>query len=73
VHDVLMNMGPLLAFGLVPVWIPLVGTLVGAAFDSLRPRETTPAERAVQEAKRRSEALRTVQPSSFSASSALAR
>ena len=57
-HEVLMTMGPLLAFGLIPVWIPIIGTTVGAAFDRLRPQETTPAERAVQEAKRRSETLR---------------
>jgi hypothetical protein len=58
-HEVLLNMGPLLAFGLTPVWIPIIGTAVGAAFDRLRPQDVTPAERAVQEAKRRSEALRT--------------
>jgi len=58
-HEVLINMGPLLAFGLIPVWIPLIATVVGAAFDRFRPREVTPAERAVQEAKRRWATLRT--------------
>lgn len=81
-QELITDYVPLLVFGLVPVWIPIIGVTAGAIVDRLRPRAVTPAELAVRNAKHRSATQRTEirttaiarpHPSSFSASSALAR
>lgn len=61
-HELLMAYVPLLAFGLIPVWIPLIAYVTGSVLDRLRGAEVTPAERAVSEAKQRSASLRTEAP-----------
>jgi hypothetical protein len=82
VQELITDYVPLLVFGLVPVWIPIIGVTAGAVVDRLRPRAVTPAELAVRNAKHRSArlhaemgitAIARPHPSSFSASSALAR
>lgn len=52
--DALATCLPIFAFMLVPVWIPIIGTLLGALGDQLRPPTPSAAERAVEEAKKRS-------------------
>jgi hypothetical protein len=48
----------LLALGLLPVWIPLIGAIVGAIADRLVPPTTSPAQRAVEAARARSAEIR---------------
>lgn len=55
-QELLTDYVPLLVFGLVPVWIPIIGVTAGAIVDRLRPRAVTPAELAVRNAKHRSAA-----------------
>lgn len=45
---------PIFAFMLIPVWIPIIGTALGALCDQLLPRTSSPAEQAVAAAKTRS-------------------
>lgn len=52
--DALTTCLPIFAFMLIPVWIPIICTLVGALGDLLRPRTPSPVESAIAEAKRRS-------------------
>jgi len=49
---------PLLAFMLIPVWIPVIATIAGAGYDRIRPKSVTPARAAVEAAKDRSLAIR---------------
>jgi len=61
--DALATCLPMLAFMFIPVWIPIIGTLLGALGDQLRPPTPSPAERAVEAAKKRSvEARRSAAP-----------
>jgi len=52
--DALATCLPIFAFMLIPVWIPIICTLLGALGDRLRPPTPSPAERAVEAAKKRS-------------------
>lgn len=45
---------PIFAFMFIPVWIPIIGTIVGAICDRLLPQPSSPAEQAVVAAKSRS-------------------
>lgn len=59
-RDLMTTFVPLLAFMLIPVWIPVMAHSVGAVADRVvRPR-VSPASRAVQTAKTRSAESRTV-------------
>ncbi|EGD41648.1 hypothetical protein NBCG_04019 [Nocardioidaceae bacterium Broad-1] len=61
--DALTTCLPMIAFMFIPVWIPIIGTAVGSLVDRLRPPVSSPAERAVAAAKRRSsEARSATQP-----------
>ncbi|MGO4258210.1 hypothetical protein [Marmoricola sp. RAF53] len=56
----LLDVGlPLLAFMLIPVWIPLIAIAVGAIGDRISPPRSSPAQVAVRDAKAQSLALRT--------------
>ena len=48
----------LLAFMLIPVWIPIVSIALGAVADRLAPHAASPAEAAVSAAKERSASTR---------------
>jgi hypothetical protein len=54
VHDVLGTFVPLGLFMLIPIWIPLVGLMVGTVLDWLRPPQPSPAR--VAAARKRSQA-----------------
>lgn len=54
----LVTLLPLAFLLLVPVWIPLFATAVGTVRDRLRPPAVSPAQAAVERAKRRAEVTR---------------
>lgn len=62
--DALTTCLPIFAFMLIPVWLPIIGTLLGSLCDRVRPQTHSPAEQAVAAAKARSAyARRSVLPS----------
>lgn len=56
--ELLSTIGPLAAFMLIPVWIPIISLVVGAVADAFRGEATTPAQEAVNAAKARTAGAR---------------
>jgi hypothetical protein len=54
----LVTLLPLACFLLVPVWIPVLASAIGAVRDRLRPPTLSTAQAAVEKAKRRAEEAR---------------
>lgn len=50
---VLTTFAPIFMFMLLPVWIPIVAIAVGSIADSISPRQASPAEAAVADARER--------------------